>query len=391
MVDEKVLVLDSRALSSLAFARSLGNSGRTVHVGESFRGSITSFSRYTSKRHIYPSSDENPSGFQDWILKCAKREQYDFIVAMRDATTQRLSEIQNKLPEKTQTLLAPPEKIHNLNDKGRCAKLAERVGVPIPTTYYPSETSINEIAEQADFPVLAKPTIASGSRGIVRVESPQQLAAAYESVTEANSSAIIQEFVDHSGGHFSVGTVFDRNSDPRAVHVYKELRQYPDSGGPAIEAVSVETESWVDDILEILRAIDWVGPAHIDVLLDPDDGTYKLLEVNPRIWSSINLTVQSGVDVPRIVMELASEKDPDPVTSYRTDVRYRWVLPNEFLWLASGDQKVDQLRQLVSPRAGETCYGILSIRDPKAAVGVFAQSISFMLDKEKRNMVLNRE
>ena len=390
MNGRKVLVLDGRSLSCLAFVRSLGSAGAEVHVGESFRHNISAYSCYTQENHVHPSADEDTTAFRDWLLKLVEQERYDFVVPTRDATTIALAALQDDFAAPTSTLLSTPENVAVLNDKGRCAELAEDVGVPIPTTYHPTGTPIKEIADAADFPVLVKPTSASGARGIVRVEDPGELAAAYESVTVNSGPAIVQEFVDHSGGHFSVGTVFDRNSEPRAVHVYEELVQYPDSGGPAVEAISVEVEPWVDDLLDILRAIDWVGPAHMDVLLDPEDGTYRLLEVNPRIWMSIGLTVRSGVNVPRITWDIANGGNPEPVTTYRTGLRYRWVLPSQVLWAGSGDRKLERTKWLLRPRDEPTCYGVLSKCDPQATLGVLTQSLSFVLDAEKRQAVLDR-
>lgn len=390
MSGSKVLVLDGRSLSCLAFVRSLGSAGAEVHVGESFRRNIAAYSKYTSTSHVYPDAEDRPSEFRSQVLELIKRERYDFVIPTRDTTTGLLAEMRDKLPESTATLLSTPDNVVQLDDKEACSKLAEKVGVPTPQTYYPDEEDISDIAARAAFPVVVKPTVASGSRGIVRVEQPQELETAYESVTESYGPAIIQEFVDHSGGHFSVGTVFDHDSEPRAIHVYEELVQYPDSGGPAVEAISVDVEPWVDEILEILRAIDWVGPAHMDVLLDPDDGTYKLLEVNPRIWMSLGLTIESGVDVPAITMALASGDDPDPVTDYRTGLKYRWILPSQLLWAGSGGKMFDRVRWMLKPRDEPTCYGVLSLDDPLATVGVAAQSLRFISDKEKRREIFGR-
>lgn len=389
MPNDKVLILDGRALSCLSLTRSLGNDGTEVHVGECFRSNISAFSKFTSKRHVYPSPDENFEGFEKYILKLVEKEEYDFIIPIRDTTTILLAKIQERLPRSTKTLLGPPEAVTELNNKEKSAKLAERAGVPIPATYYPSESKLDEIQQTADFPLLVKPKESSGARGILRVNDPSQLKSAYQSVKNEKGEAIIQEFVDHSGGHFSVGTVFDRDSQPRAIHVYKELIQYPDSGGPAIQAVSVEIEPWVDEMLDILKEVDWIGPAHMDILFDPADNTYKLLEVNPRIWMSVNLTIKSGINIPRIMIDIANNNS-FTTQSYQAGLRYRWVLPNELLWVMSGENKLSRIKQLSANRGSPVCYGVLSRHDPHATVGMFAQSLNFILDKEKRKIIFNR-
>ncbi|MCL9818304.1 ATP-grasp domain-containing protein [Natronocalculus amylovorans] len=390
METNKILITDGRTLSCLAFVRKLGREGMDVHVGESFKRNITAYSKFTSESHVYPSAEDDMDGFKTYILKLIQQEQYDFVLPTRDTTTIALAEIQDQLPTDTNMLVDTPEKIQRLNDKHRCAKLAEQVGVPIPTTYYPSETPIEEISSKADFPVLVKPTDASGSRGIQRVETPQELRPTYHSVLHEHGNAIVQEFVDHSGGHFSIGTVFDRKSKPQAVHVYKELLQYPDSGGPAIQAVSSDPEPWVEEMLAILEAINWIGPAHMDVLFDPVDDTYKLLEVNPRIWMSVALSIKSGVDIPNVILNLATGTDTTDPQSYRTDLHYRWVLPNEILWILNGGDRVDRIKKIAFDRKIPVCYGVLSREDPFTIIGTLAQSADFLLDTEKRQLIFDR-
>lgn len=388
--NRKVLLTDGRTLSCLAFARALGRKGLEVHVGESFKHNITAFSKFTNVSHIYPPAEKQPEQFRTEILGIIRQSEFDFVIPIRDKTTKVIAEIRDQLPSSTNVLLDSADKIESLDDKERCSKLAERVGVPIPTTYYPSEMSISEISEIAAFPALVKPTDSSGARGIQRVERPAELKDVYADVKREAGNAIIQEYVDQSGGHYSIGTVFDRKSKPVAIHVYKELLQYPDSGGPAIRAVSVRPEPWVENMLEILQSVDWIGPAHMDVLFDPVDNTFKLLEINPRIWMSVNLSIKSGVDIPQIILETARGDTYRSNQKYQTDVYYRWVLPNEILWTLSGNYRTRQQNGRAVLRDSPVCYGVLSRDDPRAIGGVVAQSIGFLLDGEKRRMIFDR-
>ncbi|SEP29727.1 ATP-grasp domain-containing protein [Halogranum amylolyticum] len=389
-MSNKILILDARSLSGLAFVRSLGLAGNEIHVGESFKQNLSRYSRFANKSVVYPNPEDNKEKFHTFIKSLAEREKYDVILPMRDITTVLLSEIQKELSDSTNTLLANPSKIKTLSDKWECEKLANRIDVSTPNTYHVSKQPIDEITEVAQYPVLIKPREESGARGIVRADTPSELKSSYSEFASQEKKPIIQEFVNHSGGHYSIGTVFDENSNPRAVHVYEELIQYPDTGGPAIQAKSVEISPWVHDVLEILSEIEWVGPAHMDVLFDPADEKYKLLEVNPRIWSSINLSIQSGVNIPRIITQIATSATPPELQTYDSEMYYRWTLPNELLWVWNRNNKVKALKQLRTNSAADSCHGVLSHRDPTAILGVVAQSLHFVLDKEKRQSVLGR-
>lgn len=385
-----VLLLDGRAISSLAVARRLDRGGVTVHVGETFGGNITAYSGATTAGHTYPSPEDDPDSFKQAIPELVRQIDADFLLPARDVTTRLVAEMSEMVPDSTGTLLDSPATIEQLQDKRACGKLATETGVPTPETYYPEEAGIDHIRETADFPVVIKPTNGSGARGIRRVDSPAELAEQYDAATQDGSDHIIQEFVDQSGGHYSIGTVFGHDGTANAVHVYEELRQYPDSGGPAIHARSIEIEPWVHEMLELLEAVDWTGPAHIDVLFDPDDGTYKLLEVNPRLWSSLALAIGSGVDIPKIIIDTANGVGSGELPEYNTEQTYRWVLPNELLWAVDGRKTPARIKQLLTTNGSSETYSILSRADPGATLGTAVQSSRFLLDGEKRKQIFNR-
>jgi predicted ATP-grasp superfamily ATP-dependent carboligase len=383
-----VFVTDGRAISALAVARRFDSHGLSVHVGEAFGHNLTAHSAATAAAHTYPSPDDEPAAFKRWLAALVEREAFDFVVPVRDSTTRLVAELADTLPAGTKTLLDTPDRIQQLQDKARFGKLAAELGVPTPQTYFPEETDIETIREQADFPVLVKPTNASGARGIRRVERPEELAAAYRTGTREDGDVIVQEYVDHSR-HYSIGAVFDGGT-PRAIHAYEELLQYPDSGGPAIRARSVPIEPWVDEMLGLLEAVDWTGPAHMDVLFDSEAGAYTLLEVNPRLWSSIALSIDSGVDVPGVMLDIANGAEPPQPDGYRTDQVYRWTFPNELLWAFDGRNTPSRVARLLERDGAATTYSVLSREDPGAAVGAALQSARFLLTAEKRKQIFGR-
>lgn len=390
VTDSTVLLLDGRAISSLAAARRFAAEGVTVHVGETFAQNLTAYSSATTASHTYPDPEEHPDRFKTSVRQLADRTDADLLLPARDITTTMTAELQQELPASTATLLGTPAQVEQLQDKGACATLAARANIPIPETYDPAETGIDQIRDTAEFPVVIKPTKAAGARGIRRVDRPAALADEYRKSKQNHSDLIVQEFVDHSGGHYSIGTVFDQDGAPTAIHAYEELRQYPDSGGPAIHARSIEIEPWVHELLALLEVIDWTGPAHMDVLFDPDDRTYKLLEVNPRLWSSMALTIDSGVDIPMSILRAAHGVSSDASPAYDTDLEYRWVLPNELLWAVDGWNTPNRLRELLGTNRDGVTYSILSRPDPQAIIGTALQSGRFLLDAEKRAQIFNR-
>ena len=50
------------------------------------------------------------------------------------------------------------------------------------------------------------------------------------------------------------------------------------------------------------------------------------MEVNGRLWGSVQLAVDCGVDVPWLMYQLATGIDPAPVLSYEVGRRSRWFV-----------------------------------------------------------------
>ena len=322
-MSESVFITDGRSLAALAIARSLGSKGIEVHLGEEFNHNITSFSKHVETTHIYPSPEEHPDEFVEWLAEVIEREAYDSLIPVRDAATLLVAKNKERFAQKTGLCVADYKIIKRFMDKGESMKLAAEHGVSIPRTYFPDEDGFEQIYDEATLPLLIKPRDESGARGIVRVERYDELEPRYRVVDREYAAPIVQEYIDHSGGHYSLGTLFDHDSKPVAVHVYKETKQYPLSGGPAVNAVSVEKKPWVDDMLQMLQAVGWEGPAHMDVLYDPAEETYKMLEVNPRFWMSLQASICSGVDFPRLLYELATGREAEFQNGlYKTGVTY---------------------------------------------------------------------
>ena len=73
----------------------------------------------------------------------------------------------------------PPEAAEAARDKGIMRRLMAAAGVPSPVfRRFPLTTNSREIAEQVSYPCVVKPLRLSGSRGVIRADTPSELVAA---------------------------------------------------------------------------------------------------------------------------------------------------------------------------------------------------------------------
>jgi hypothetical protein len=81
------------------------------------------------------------------------------------------------------------------------------------------------------------------------------------------------------------------------------------------------------------------------------------MEFNIRLWGSVQLAIDAGVDFPRLLVESSLGRNVEPVTRYDVGVRSRWLL---------GD--VDHALALARGRGGPTGLHALA-----RAVGVLVR------------------
>src|SRR4030042_1929504 len=145
-----------------------------------------------------------------------------------------------RLEGRTRFPFASADLAMRIQDKGELTSFASAHGVECPATFRPEgPEDVHGMASLLPYPLLIKPRLSSGGRGILRVESP--------------------------GG-----------------------------GGPSTLRESVRDETLCRTTERLLSALGWTGVAMAEFKVDPRDGRPKPLEVNPRVWGSLHHALLSG-------------------------------------------------------------------------------------------------
>jgi predicted ATP-grasp superfamily ATP-dependent carboligase len=321
------------------------------------------------KRILYSDPEDEPERFLADLESELRSGEYQALIPIGGITTSLLVKHRQRFDGLVGMCLPDARAYSICSNKARTAVAALEQGVPVPTTYLPEEQCLESIASTARFPVLIKPRRSSGGRGIAHACDADSLHRLYPIVEAAYGLPIIQEFVREERRQFSAGFLFNCRSQLRAAFVYEDLRQFPVSGGPATFAVSVDRPDIIECGARFLGKLGWRGVAHIQYLLDPDDGLLKLLEVNPRFWGASPLATHAGVDFPHLLYRLVVNGDVEPVEEYRIGAYFRWLLPADILWLCHADRSLRQGGEFFRFRRPDQCYAICSASDPFPIVG----------------------
>jgi predicted ATP-grasp superfamily ATP-dependent carboligase len=136
----KVLVTDGHWRKTLAVVRSLGRKGVEVTVGERTFLNTSFFSKYCSRRIVYPSPRRYPDQFIDFILQEIKMNHYECLFPMEEETLLLLAQHRSELSKYTYLLIPDSQKIEFVRDKGSLLRFAEAHGIPTPKTLHEPPT-----------------------------------------------------------------------------------------------------------------------------------------------------------------------------------------------------------------------------------------------------------
>lgn len=301
-----VLVTDTHYKNGLCAVRSLGRRGATVVAAAPRRLAAGASSRFAADRIVYP-TPAHEEEFLSVINRAIEHHSIDVVLPMSQELVEVLAKNRSRLPARVRTPIAELDKIRLAADKSSAIAFARTVGVPTPAVF----------ADPRDvdrFPAVVKPSHGSGV--VQYVNDPEELRAAF------TPTSTIQEYVPGTGyGFFAL---FDRGVE-KAFFMHRRVREYPVTGGASTAAESVYDERLRSHGLTLLRALGWHGVAMAEFKQDDRDGEYKLIEINPKFWGSLDLSVAAGVDFPWLAARLALGEELPPLVDYEVGLRFRWI------------------------------------------------------------------
>ena len=328
------IVTDGLWRKSVCAIRSLGRAGfRVIVLGNS---SFTTgfYSRYTAMRFKGPTAAEDHDGFGNVLHRAltATKESPAAILPMEDASCQWLLANASHLPHHAKFLLPDGASFSVASDKVRTAALAEQCGIPCPKYFAPENASaLSDFVRGNNIENLVlKPRGGSGSSGIVY--GPKIRSIDFEHHWDKYGELLLQERVPSEGKAFGVSLLYDSTGIHVASFEHRRLRQYPISGGPSTQRVSVALGELTSLSRRLLENLKWRGVAMVEWKYDPRSGTPLLLEVNPRFWGSLALAVNAGVDFPTLYANAALGKPlSHSLSAYQVGTMSRWLIPGDIL------------------------------------------------------------
>lgn len=313
----KVLLTDGSFKHSLAAARALASHGIEVHTCSSHDHAISFFSKAVKKSFLVPDPD-SVRPFLRAVERLHRKQAYDVILPIGDTAWDSIvlngrSDLLAKIP-------SPPVSSYKIaRDKAKTLAFAEKLGVGIPKTVFPKDP--DSMLENLRFPVVAKPAISTGKAKIIFNEDEAKKIRRQN----ATSRYILQERV--SGDGYGFFGLFKRGV-MKTFFMHRRIREVPPTGGPSSAAEATYRPELLEMGSKILGRLDWHGVAMVEFKRDEATGEFKLIEINPKFWGTLDLAIASGIDFPYLAVQLATVCEVGTQPAYQR-IRYCWPLPDD--------------------------------------------------------------
>lgn len=294
------------------------------------------FSRYCRKGFSIPKPDEEPEAF----VKALREIVHEIgtgnpLFVTNDAHLKVMLRYWEEFHQMFSGIFLKKEMIEISLDKSKFLSLARSYKMPIPPTYYSDE--IDQLQE-ADFPIIVKPLsrvswfqskvvqeVGGGKfYKVLKFATKSEFDSIRSRLNEEGVQYLVQKDIPGPESNIlSFHSFFTEKSEPLCAFVGRKIRTYPADYGMSTSLKLIKHPQIVEESIDILKRIQYVGPVKIDYKLDEDTGKIYLLEINTRynIWHYLG--ARAGINIPELAYNYLHGRVPEkPLTEYRTDIRW---------------------------------------------------------------------
>jgi len=329
-----VLVLDGHSRAALETLQSLGRAGVQVDLAAEGKDCLAMHSGYAAHKLQQP-PQKRIADFHAWLRMQDQQRNYALIVPSTEASLLGLRQLDQDDPLRRKAVIPCNTALDIALDKDKTWQLARDLRIPVPASILFSSTA--EIGRAEQFPVVLKPThskvmlageLSTLAVAVVKDEAERQKhLRCWLPITPVQQ----QQYVSGRG----VGVELLFNHGKKVWHfAHERVHEYPLSGGASSYRRSImPPANMLLDAERLLTALKWHGVAMVEFKMDAR-GQYWLMEVNPRLWGSLALSIDAGVDFPHGLLQIACGQPLAPQPQYKIHY-YTRDLRTDVDWLKS--------------------------------------------------------
>lgn len=328
----RILLTDGDERAALAAARSLVAAGHQVFVTAPARLSLAGVARGVHPAVVAADPLAEARSYAEALSGLVHRLRIDVLLPVTDPAVEAVLEHRGLFAESLSLPLPSLDAYRRASDKAQSLDLARVAGLAAPETILLTAPECRELPAAGFFPAVLKPhrsvvptdalTRRKRKVGVHYVADVDACWATLRALPEGAFPVLLQRLVRGPGeGLF----LLRWNGRTVAAFAHRRLREKPPQGGVSVyrESIEVPTQLLAAGT-RLLELLDWQGVAMVECKHEPFTGQHVFMEVNGRLWGSLQLAIDAGVDFPALLVACATGQAVPPTSGYRVGVRSRW-------------------------------------------------------------------
>jgi predicted ATP-grasp superfamily ATP-dependent carboligase len=267
---------------------------------------------------------------------------------------------------------------------------AESIGINVPKTVLLKNISDAEDLKALGMPLIIKPRKGAGNFGVRIIDDVAEVMKQKSKIIEAqekkafvkknsiliydDSDPIVQEFVD--GPVVDACAIADHGK-VKTILTQVRVKTLPPEGGYGVMNRTVNVQEVRDMAGRLLTELGWHGVAQVEFKYDTKARRYKLMEINPKFWGTLALSVAAGVDFPDLAYRIALGEDVAERYSFRENCVYRWIIPNELRHVLQSENRKDAFKRYILDFSKPAKYNV-DIKDPLPVVSLCLKTVNIL-------------
>lgn len=280
--------------------------GVKLHIMSNQKDKAIRFSRFVASFSYYPPPDDEV----DWITNINKEiERYgiDLVMPVFEESIEILlkNKDQTSIVYKKLVLLPSLKMFHIANNKALLATHMEQHHISAPRSLKFNLKDFTGI-EEGDFPILVKPVLGiGGGNGIKIFNSKQDFIKGFK--PNVNEGPFV--FEEYINGHDLGCNVLCKEGKIIAFTIQKGTLFSRKKFAPQIGLKFIYEKDLYEVVEKLMRTLNWTGVANVDLRYDSNDGKFKILEINPRFWATLDASLASGINFPHLYYLMSTNKN----------------------------------------------------------------------------------
>lgn len=294
----RVLILDGQSRAALECAQSLGRRGAYVALACEADDCIAFHSRYVHERLRQPAAGAGSRALE-WLRSRHAQHPYDLIIPSTDLSLQWLHLLAEADAVRMRAVLPGSAALEAALDRQSTYERAAALGIPVPSNVLLRNGGSDVLP--ARYPVVLKAT-----RSPLVINGRTQRVDPVVARSREDRERVLARWLRHTpvqqqeyvpGRGFGIELLFERGR-LRWHFAHERVHEQPLSGGGSTYRRSIKApRAMLERAAQLLRSLGWHGAAMVD-FRGPTPEEARLVEVKPRLWGSLALSIDCGVDFP---------------------------------------------------------------------------------------------